>query len=277
MVSGSVFREANGREAERLAPKLVAARVFVDADEARRVARLEPWRLRVTDRGDVAVLGRWRDHLPILSIEALWCSAAAIPAAVRSFRTLGRLHELTDVVSPPTPIEETGAYEQAGMHAHTVVATFALARLTGVAAREVPAGLAIRAAGPRDLSALLEMDDACFDPFWRYDGRHLARFFASGRLAIAEQDGRPVGYTLCTVDGDDGLLGRLCVVPGWRRRGIGSALLHESVRYVRRHGGGTLTLSTQVDNLSSQALYRSASLHDTGRRYAFLRFGTGEG
>ena len=272
-MSATVFRPPTGREIERLERTLVAAKVFVDVTEMRRALDAEPWRLRVNDRGDVAVLGRWRDHLPVLAIEALWCPVAGIPAAVRSFLALGEEHGLTDVVSPPTPVEETAAYERAGMRIHTVVTTYMMQHLTGIPAPEMPPGLSVRPAGPRDLSTLLELDAACFEPFWRYDARHLVRFFALGRLAVAEQDGQAVGYTLCTVDGDDGLLGRLCVLPEWRRKGIGSALLVESLRYVSRHGGGRITLSTQVDNVPSQALYRSAALRDTGRRYAFLRFG----
>lgn len=276
-MASAVFRQPTAREAERLERPLVAAKVFVDAEEMRRAIEAEPWRLRVNDRGDVAVLSRWRDHLPVLSIEALWCPVARIPAAVRSLLELADGLGLSDVVSPPTPVEETGPYLEAGMHAHTVVTTYTLSRLSGLAPAEAPHGLVVREASHADLDALLRLDAACFEPFWRYDARHLARFFATGRLALGEVAGEFVGYTLCTVDGDDGLLGRLCVLPEWRRKKIGLALLRESACYVSRQGGGRLTLSTQVDNVPSQALYRRAALRETGRRYAFLRFGSDEG
>jgi ribosomal protein S18 acetylase RimI-like enzyme len=251
--------------------------VFRDADELRAVQAEESWRIRVNDRGDVAVLGVWRDHLRLLAVEALWCPIAAIPGALRAFLALGEELGLEDVVSPPVPFEETAAYESAGMHAHTVVTTFTRHRLAADPHPACPEGLVLREAGHGDLETLLELDTACFEPFWRYDARHIARFFATGRLALAERDGVAVGYTLCTVDGDDGLLGRLCVLPGHRRDGIGTALLHEAVQYVSRNGGSRLTLSTQVDNAPARALYRSADLRDTKRRYAFLRFGADEG
>ncbi|MBN1193248.1 MAG: GNAT family N-acetyltransferase [Coriobacteriia bacterium] len=271
------FRDASADEVGRIARTLVAAKLFADAGELQKVHADDPWRIQVGRQGDVAVLGRWRDHLPILSIEALWCPLSAIPDAVLYFLGLAQSRGLTDVVSPPTLVEEMHAYESAGMHPHTVATTFALTRLGVVGEPVLPAGLTLRSAGHSDIPALLGVDLLCFEPFWRYDERHMVGFCEKGRLAIAEKDGEAVGYTLCTVDGAGGLLGRLCVAPEHRRQGIGTCLLADAVRYVRERGGDRVALSTQTDNMPSRALYRAAHFRDTGRRYAFLRFGTGEG
>ncbi|MHB1322969.1 MAG: GNAT family N-acetyltransferase [Coriobacteriia bacterium] len=276
-MSGPAFREPTGEELAKLERMLVTARVFGNGEEMRSAIAGEPWRIRTTDGGEVAVLSRWRDHLPVLAIDALWCATSAIPCAVQALRRLGWSVGLSDMVSPPIPVEETGPYEAAGMRVHTVVATFALAPLGATHVARNVRGLTIRRARKGDVPVVMRVDAACFDSFWRYDRRHLERFCDTGRLALAEVDGMAVGYTLCTVDADDGLLGRLCVVPGMRRRHIGSALLAEAVSFVGRAGGSRVTLSTQVDNQPSQALYRSASFSDTGRRYAFLRFGAEKG
>jgi ribosomal-protein-alanine N-acetyltransferase len=272
----TVWRAPNGREVDRLARTLVAAKVFRDAGELRETVGAEPWRVLVDDRGDVAVLGRWRDHLSIVSIEALWCPWNGIAAAVREIREIGRAQDLEDVVSPPIPLEDTQPYESAGMRVCTSVMT--MSRSGEMAASDAEnAEVRIRPAGYADMPVLMQLDEACFEPFWRYDARHMSRFCETGRLALAERGGEAVGYTLCTVDGDEGLLGRLCVLPARRNNGIGRALVREAVSFTSRHGAGRTTLSTQVDNGASQALYRSAGFRDTGRRYAFLRFGTSEG
>lgn len=271
------FRQATPRETGRLERTLVAAKVFPSVDEMRATIRHEQWRVQVSSAGDVAVLARWRDHLPVLAVDALWCPARSIPAAMQYFLGLGRERGFEDVVSPPTPREETAPYEEAGMHVHTVVRTYVLGGIADVPGAQEPAGVAIRPAGHRDVPRLLAVDSACFEPFWRYDTRHLVRFCSTGRLAVAERGGEAVGYTLCTVDGDDGLLGRLCVLPDFRREGIGTALLADAVRHVARQGGVRVTLSTQVENEPSQALYRSAGFHETGRHYAFMRFGGAKG
>jgi len=265
---------ATPAELKRLVRPLTAAQVVSSAEELERITSLDPWRVQVNARGDVAVLGRWRDHLPFLAIEALWCPASRSVDALGQIRHIADEHAMTDVISPSTPAEDTAPYIEAGMHVDTLVATYRLVR--GAPARSPVLGAtAIRTARPSDLRALLDVDARCFEPFWRYDRRHMDRFLALGRLALAEVEGQAVGYTLCTLHGVEGLLGRLCVVPDWRRQGVGSALVRDAVAYVWASGGRVVTLSTQTDNAPSQALYRREGFRDTGRRYAFLRFGQG--
>lgn len=270
------FRPATSAEIGRLARTLTAARVFGDALELQAVSSAESWRVQVSSKGDVAVLGRWRDHLPYLSIEALWCPASRSATALAEIRRIATEHGMNDVISPPTPVEDMHFYESAGMRMHTLVSTYRLARSAEVPATHPLREASLRVAGAQDLPALLELDARCFDEFWRYDLRHLERFLASARLTVAERGGEVVGYTLCTLSGDEGLLGRLCVAPEWRRRGIGSALVRDAVGHVWEQGGRNVALSTQIDNAPSQELYRRERFRDTGRRYAFLRFGTDE-
>lgn len=266
------FHDADAADIARLARTLSAAKIVDGPEELESLHATEPWRIRVNGRGDTAVLSRWRDHLPYLAIDALWCPVGRIGAALADIRSVGSEQGFDDVISAPTPVEEMHPYVAAGMRPRTMVATYQLSRLAAAAVPPMP-GLTIRAAGPDDLLALLDTDSRCFELFWRYDARHLARFLASSRVAVAEREGEILGYTLCTVSGSEGLLGRLCVVPEWRRKGIGSALLSEAVRYVGDRGGRHLMLSTQTDNAASQRLYRDAGFRDTGRRYAFLHFG----
>jgi len=267
------FHSADAFEVARLTRTLSAARIVDDAAELESIHATEPWRLRVSDRGDTAVLSRWRDHLPYLAIDALWCPVNRIGGALADIRSVSSEQGFADIVTAPTPVEEMHPYVAEGMQPRAIVATFQLSHLAGASRRSMPEGLTVSDAGPEHLMALLDTDARCFDLFWRYDARHLTRFLASSRLAIAERDGEVLGYTLCTVSGSEGLLGRLCVVPEWRRRGIGSALLSDAVRYVGDQGGRHVMLSTQTDNETSQRLYRDAGFRDTGRRYAFLHFG----
>ncbi len=267
------FHNADATEIARLTRTLTAARVVDGQAELESIHASEPWRIRVSARGDAAVVSRWRDHLPYLAIDALWCPVTRIGDALADIRAVADTQGFTDIVSPPTPVEEMHPYVAEGMRPCVILATYQRSHLAEAAGRSAVEGIVVRTADPDDLRVLLDIDARCFDSFWRYDARHLSRFFASSRLAIAEQNGEALGYTLCTVSGSEGLLGRLCVVPERRREGIGSVLLSDTVHYVCGQGGQRVLLSTQTENAVSQRLYRGAGFRDTGRRYAFLRDG----
>jgi len=57
---------------------------------------------------------------------------------------------------------------------------------------------------------------------------------------------------------------RLVVDLASQRRGIGEQLLHESLRYQQDVEAYPFTLNTQIDNASSQTLYRRYGYQLTG-------------
>lgn len=268
----SLYHAASAHQVERLTRALVASGLFADEAELRARVAAEPWRVQVSARQDVAVLDRWREHLPVLSLEALWCPLRRVPAAATQMRQIAETQGLADVVSPPVPLEDAHHWERAGMHAHTVLATLALGTLKEYRPRSVPAGLTLRTGTAADVARILQLESASFDNFWRYDRPHVERLLRSGHLMLAEHGGALVGYAHCAADSGGGLLGRLAVEPEWRRRGVGRALVDDAVRYTQLQRGTRVWLSTQHDNTASHALYRAAGFEDTGRRHAFMRF-----
>ncbi|MDI7277222.1 MAG: GNAT family N-acetyltransferase, partial [Anaerolineae bacterium] len=132
----------------------------------------------------------------------------------------------------------------------------------------VPAGHAqvhIRPARPEDLDVVEQIDAASFPPLWRYPRAMLEVALRSvSRLTVAEIDRRPVGYELSTLEGDEGQVVRLAVLPEYRRQAIGSQLLAEALAYLRRGRVRRLSLNTQGDNLAAQKLYE---------RFGFRRIG----
>jgi len=270
---GFSLHDATRGDIDRLSRSLVASRVFVDTAEILGVHETEPWRIQVSPRGDVAVLSDWRDHLAYLALDALWCRTRVIPEALGLLRELATARGYSDLVSPPTHLDDIGPYEAAGMRTEQVVASYQLLRADARLVAGVPEGVSLRVAGVEDIPAILALDARSFTPFWRYDARHLERFFRTSHLVIAERFGVPVGYTLSNVDRGEGVLGRLCVVPEARRLGIGAHLVADVLRAVFDCGCDRVMLSTQVENSVSQALYVKMGFRDTGRRFAFLRYG----
>jgi ribosomal-protein-alanine N-acetyltransferase len=268
------FRSATGADIERIGRVLVASRVFPDLTAVRDTVAESPWRIQLSEPGDLAVVDRWRDHLDLLAVELLICPQAAICGAMLQLRQLASSRGFGDVLSQPVPVEETREYESAGMRVCEVIVTLALAahdlRALPVA---LPEGIALRPWSPGETAALLEADVQCFDALWRYDARHIDRLGAVHRLVLAERDGLIVGYTLSTVERGEGTLGRVCVVPDERGRGIGTALVADAVASMRDEGAERIVLCTQHDNARSLRLYRHLGFRDTGRRHALLCFG----
>src|SRR5206468_1358207 len=107
-------------------------------------------------------------------------------------------------------------------------------------------------------------DARAFDHFWRFDRAGLAdarRATPSSRYRVAEgglHGGRSgvVGYAITGRAGDVGYLQRLAVDPDHHHRGIGSALVSDSLWWARRRGASVVLVNTQETNVAAQALYR---------------------
>jgi ribosomal protein S18 acetylase RimI-like enzyme len=128
--------------------------------------------------------------------------------------------------------------------------------------------LAIRPAVINDMAVLEKIETAAFEPMWR----HSAETFAlASRQAlcfdVAEIEGKIVGFQLSSRTDVGAHLVRLTVDPQVQRQGIGSALLAHAFQTYHRRGLRQVSLNTQLDNISSQILYRKFGFHPTGQRF----------
>jgi ribosomal-protein-alanine N-acetyltransferase len=241
----------------------VRTRVVEDASELVAIQMREPWRVRVSERGEAVLLGRWREHLPDCAVLGLWCSPRRVPAIVADLLQVARAQGFEHLIGPLTPEREARPYTDAGLRVVQRVVVMRAER--GV---DAPDGrwpdLHIRPADPGDMDALLRLDAACFEPFWHYDLPSLGRLARDDRMVVGTMGGRIVGYTLSTLRAGDGSLGRLAVSPDHRRCGIGRHLASEAVRWLALSGARRVVLSTQEDNMASRALYRSIGFRETG-------------
>ena len=268
------FRAAGATDVARLRRTLIAAGAFADEVELDCVWRADPWRIQVTERGDAAVLTRWRDHLDVLAVEALWCRERDIPDAIAELRELGLGRGYGDLLGPPVPLEQAGPYEDAGMRVFETVTTFRRAtRTDGAPESAAVAGVTIRDATAGDVDALLAIDAGCFGDFWRYDRTNMTRFLRTQRVAVAVGAEGPIGYTLSTVSRGDGLLGRVAVAPGSRGCGVGRLLVTDVLDALRERDVGQVALCTQTENEAARALYRACGFVDVGQPVVFMRFG----
>jgi len=129
-------------------------------------------------------------------------------------------------------------------------------------------GVEIRQAGVADLDLLVPLFDA-YRQFYRLPSEpERARRFLLERLEhhqsvifLAFDDVATIGFTQLYPSFSSGAMARifilndLFVAPEARRRGAGSALLQAAAQYGRRLGALRLVLSTEITNITAQAVY----------------------
>ncbi len=77
-------------------------------------------------------------------------------------------------------------------------------------------------------------------------GRYLKR--NPGMCFIALEDGKLIGAVLCGTEGRRGYLNHLAVLPAFRRKGIGSALVDKTLAALKKAGIGKCNLFLYRDN-----------------------------
>jgi ribosomal protein S18 acetylase RimI-like enzyme len=102
-----------------------------------------------------------------------------------------------------------------------------------------------------------EQKTAFFDQQFTFQHRHYLAVLPDAHFLVVDCDGEPVGrlYLECSTEQwhiiDIGLL------PEWRGRGMGSALLSAIQREAARAGATAVLLSVEQHNARAQALYRN--------------------
>lgn len=260
-----VTHPATADDVRRLWPAVSAAHLFNDCAELVAWWEAARWRVRVSRAGEAAVLGRWREHLDLLAVRGLWCSTERVPVLVEDLLAVARAQGFGSLLGPLVPEDVVGPYLTAGLVVRQRIVVCRM-QPSLVAVRPAPAGVTLRIGTPRDLPAVAAVDRACFDDFWRCDEEVLQRSVASERLGLAEAAGSVIGYTLSTVHGPEATIGRLAVIAGRRRVGVGIALLADAVACAARKGASGVTLCTQEENDDSRRLYRRAGFREAPGR-----------
>ncbi len=118
-----------------------------------------------------------------------------------------------------------------------------------------------RRLAPAQHPAVLPIDAASFDEFWRFDAVALAEAVAATPhtdVLVVPHTGAPVAYGVFGLGGTTGYVQRLAVLPEARGRGLALALLADGLRRLRERGATTVYVNTQADNEVALALYRRA-------------------
>jgi ribosomal protein S18 acetylase RimI-like enzyme len=120
-------------------------------------------------------------------------------------------------------------------------------------------GVDMRRGRRREHEAALAVDHAAFAEFWRLDQAGLTEALTATSMVhfqVARDGPRVVGYAVCGRAGHRGFVQRLAVAPTRQGRGVGTALLTDGLRWLRRWGARDALVNTQEDNARSLRLYQ---------------------
>lgn len=116
----------------------------------------------------------------------------------------------------------------------------------------------LRRARRADHRSVLAVDSAAFNPFWQFDLQSLAEARSATPVSRFRVAVGPavLGYAVTGRAGAVGYLQRLAVDPPSQGRGVGRALVVDSLRWAQHHGATVVLVNTQETNARALGFYR---------------------
>lgn len=134
------------------------------------------------------------------------------------------------------------------------------------------AAVAVLPATEADLDAVMEIERACFAAPWPRDAMR-EEIAVSGWSTVvkAELDGELAGFAVYWTVADERHLQNLATAPGFRRRGVGRALVRHVIGEAGRTGAATIVLEVRESNEGARRLYGAHGFRPIGLRKAYYQ------
>lgn len=122
--------------------------------------------------------------------------------------------------------------------------------------------LQVRPFTPADASGVVEVENAAFEPLWRYDAAGFLEVDEIYPYFVVAEDGQGIaGYQFNVVDRRAGYLVRIAVHPRAEGRGVGTRLMAEAIAYFARQHARRILLNTEERNSRAHRLYERFGFH----------------
>jgi ribosomal-protein-alanine acetyltransferase len=129
----------------------------------------------------------------------------------------------------------------------------------------------IRPAAVADAAAMVAIERRCFSDPWSETAFREALASDLTFALVAEVRRGTAGYLIGREAAGSGEILNLAVDPGFRRRGLGGALLEDGLIAFRRRRASEVFLEVRESNHSAQALYLARGFRPVGQRAAYYR------
>lgn len=128
----------------------------------------------------------------------------------------------------------------------------------------------VRKAEESDLEAVMQLDAEAFPAEWHYGEEALSRALRAAQVFLVACDDTVIGYAYGDILGGSAHLTRLAISPKHQGRGVGTALLSETISLFHQRGAWCITVNTQRSNWTSQRLYQRFGFQSVGQSVPLL-------
>ncbi|MBR6790008.1 MAG: ribosomal protein S18-alanine N-acetyltransferase [Oscillospiraceae bacterium] len=129
----------------------------------------------------------------------------------------------------------------------------------------------IRHSTETDIPQLALLESKCFGDPWSPKGLRDTLREERSFFLTAEENGRICGYLNCTYILDEINIHRICVLPEYRRMGVGTALMARLADFCREKELREIFLEVRKSNLQAQRLYTRFGFEVIGERAGFYQ------
>ena len=203
-----------------------------------------------------ARLAPWRGHSDIAQL-VIGPDAQATAHSVQHCLERARAAGYRSIVTGAVSDDDSGPFLAAGLTVHEHL--HLLAR--DLVARPVEPDRGTARATFRDRKAIVELDDAAFEPFWRLGSagiRDALDATPKSRMRVGRGRPRVAAYAITGRAGEYGYLQRVAVHPDARRRGWGRTLVADALQWLWEHGTARAYVNTQLENQAALELYEAS-------------------
>ena len=209
--------------------------------------------------GGWARLGPWRGHTDVayLAVGARRPPSDEIVArCIRLLRGKGYQSVVTNALGPAEtlPFVDAGFSVRERLHllAHPLVDL-------------PPIHHSTRRARPSDRRGVLELDARAFLPFWRLDDESMTNAIEATpatRSRVIDVSPQLAAYAITGRAGRVGYLQRVAVDPEMQGQGLGSSIVADALRWLRRRRAERALVNTQMDNAPALGLYQRCGFEE---------------